>query len=356
LLSVRELRTHFHTRDGTVRAVDGVSFDVHRGETVCLVGESGSGKTVTCESITRLISTPPGEIVSGDIRFDDRDLTLLSSKRLREVRGDRIAHVFQNPQNALDPVYTIGAQLVEAIRIHCDVSKAAARERAISLLNRVGLPKPATRMDNYPHQFSGGMRQRVVIAIALAADPDLLIADEPTTALDVTIEAQILNLLNELQRERGMAILFVTHDLGVVAEVADRVVVMYAGKVMERAGVYDCFERPAHPYTQALLRSLPGGRGVSKPIGGSPPDPADSPAGCRFHPRCPHAVAECSTGEQPPLLPAPSEDDVGLDQQASCVFYAPGHDRQVVRDGLDTTSSSRATSESKRATGGESES
>jgi peptide/nickel transport system ATP-binding protein len=361
LLSVRDLRTQFHTREGIVRAVDGVSFDVHRGETVCLVGESGSGKTVCCESITGLLSTPPGEIASGAIDFDGRDLAALSETQLREIRGDRIAHVFQNPGNALDPVYTVGAQLIEAIRLHREVSKSTARERTISLLDRVGLPKPAARIEDYPHELSGGMKQRAVIAMALSADPDLLIADEPTTALDVTIEAEILRLLKDLQRERELAILFVTHDLGVVAEIADRVVVMYAGKVMERADVYDLFERPAHPYTQALLRSLPETPGATEPIGGSPADPLRPPDGCRFHPRCPHAIADCATGDQPPpFLPPDTRTGNGnetgttvADQRASCVFYDGEHDASTVRDGDDGSRESGTDRGAKRTGGGE---
>jgi len=275
LLSIRDLRTVFHTDEGLVRAVDGVSFDVGRGETVCLVGESGSGKTVTGESITRLIRMPPGEIAGGEIVFDGRDLTGLSDAELRDLRGDRIAHVFQNPQGALNPVYTVGWQIVEAIQLHQDVAGAEARSRGIDLLDRVGIPEATRRFDDYPHEFSGGMKQRVSIAMALATNPDLLIADEPTTALDVTIQNQILGLLDELQAEFDMSILLITHDLGVVAEVADRVVVMYAGKVMERGGVFDVFERPSHPYTRALLDCLPGRGGGARSIGGTLPSPID---------------------------------------------------------------------------------
>jgi peptide/nickel transport system ATP-binding protein len=308
LLSVENLRTQFHTDEGVVRAVDGVSFEIDRGETVCLVGESGSGKSVTSESITRIIPIPPGEIAGGSIRFDGRELTDLSETALREVRGDRIAHVFQNPQETLNPVYRVGRQIGETIRIHEDVDGDEVRRRAIDLLDRVGIPDAAERVDDYPHEMSGGMKQRVVIAMALAARPDLLIADEPTTALDVTIQAQILRLLEDLQAEFDMAVLFVTHDLGVVAEVADRVVVMYAGKVMERANVYELFESPGHPYTQALLACLPGRGDATTAIGGSLPAPTDPPDGCRFHPRCPHAVADCETGGHPPLYPVPDPD------------------------------------------------
>ncbi|SDZ81258.1 peptide/nickel transport system ATP-binding protein [Haloplanus vescus] len=331
LLSIRDLRTVFHTDEGLVRAVDGVSFDVDRGETVCLVGESGSGKTVTGESITRLIRTPPGEIAGGEIVFDGRDLTTLSDAELRSLRGDRIAHVFQNPQGALNPVYTVGWQIVEAIRLHEDVDEPTARSRAIDLLDRVGIPEATRRFDDYPHEFSGGMKQRVSLAMALATSPDLLIADEPTTALDVTIQNQILDLLRELQDEFDMSILLITHDLGVVAEVADRVVVMYAGKVMERGGVFDVFERPSHPYTRALLECLPG-RGEGAAIGGTLPPATDPPDGCRFHPRCSYAVDACSEGEQPPACAA--DDDP--DHVVSCVHYEPGGDPSVVRDDRET--------------------
>ena len=297
LLSIRDLRTVFHTDDGLVRAVDGVSFDVGRGETVCIVGESGSGKTVTGESITRLLRIPPGEVAGGEIVFDGRDLTTLDDETLRSLRGDRIAHVFQNPQGALNPVYTVGWQIVEAIQLHDDVTREAARDRAIDLLDRVGIPEATRRFDDYPHEFSGGMKQRVAIAMALATNPDLLIADEPTTALDVTIQNQILSLLDDLQTEFDMSVLLITHDLGVVAEVADRVVVMYAGKVMERGGVFDVFERPSHPYTRALLDCLPGRGDGAASIGGRLPSPIDPPAGCRFHPRCEYAVDACREGD-----------------------------------------------------------
>ncbi|KTG14422.1 ABC transporter ATP-binding protein [Haloferax profundi] len=338
LLSVRNLHVQFNTDEGVVRAVDGVSFDVKRGETVCVVGESGSGKTVACESITRLLPMPPGEIADGEILFDGEDLTDASEKRLESIRGGRIAHVFQNPQSALNPVYPVGAQIVEAIRLHRDVSKQAARDRAIDLLDRVGIPEATARIDDYPHEFSGGMKQRVVIAMALSADPDLLIADEPTTALDVTIQAQILRLLHDLQDEFDMSIVFVTHDLGVVAEIADRVVVMYAGKVMETGSVYDVFDRPSHPYTQALLDCLPGQGESMRPIGGTLPDPKRPPAGCRFHPRCPHATADCRAGDHPEPL------TVDAGHEAACVYYGPGYDSSVIRGG--------SASESRVADGG----
>jgi peptide/nickel transport system ATP-binding protein len=325
LLAVEDLRTHFHTDEGTVRAVDGIDFEVNRGETVCIVGESGSGKTVASETITQIIPSPPGEIAGGTIRFDGDDITNLSEKRLRKIRGGRIGHVFQNPQGALNPVYTVGWQIVEAIQLHSDLDRDDARRKAIDLLDRVGIPEASARFDDYPHEFSGGMKQRVVIAMALASEPDLLIADEPTTALDVTIQAQILRLLQELQAEFDMAILLITHDLGVVAEVADRVVVMYAGKVMETGDVYRIFEDPAHPYTRALLDCLPGRGGDTRSIGGSLPDPTDPPDGCRFAARCPHAVEDCHVGDQPPMY------DVGTgDHEVSCVHFAPGGDPSIV--------------------------
>ncbi|WP_312909553.1 ABC transporter ATP-binding protein [Natronosalvus caseinilyticus] len=325
LLSVRDLHTVFHTDEGTVHAVDGVSFDVERGETVCIVGESGSGKSVTTESITRILKMPPGEIASGEIVFDGQDVTAMSDKEIRQIRGGRISHIFQNPQSALNPVYTVGAQIREAINTHQDLAKAAARERAIELLDEVGIPEAASRIDDYPHEFSGGMKQRAIIAMALACEPDLLIADEPTTALDVTIESQILDLLMDLQEEFDMSIIFVTHDLGVVAEVADRVIVMYAGKVMERADVYDLFDNPAHPYTRALLKCLPGSSGTIEPIGGTLPSVLSPPDGCRFADRCPYAIDDCTVGNQPDLVPATTGDHT-----VSCLYYHDGYDESVV--------------------------
>ena len=316
LLSIENLHTQFHTDEGTVKAVDGVTFDVDRGETVCVVGESGSGKSVTAESITRLIPMPPGEISEGAVYFDGRDVTQLPESEVRALRGGRIGHVFQNPQGALNPVYTVGYQIREAINAHQDVTKEEARQQAIDLLESTGIPEAATRVDDYPHEFSGGMKQRVVIAIALACEPDLLIADEPTTALDVTIEAQILDLFRDLQEEFDMSIVFITHDLGVVAEVADKVVVMYAGKVMEAGDANRVFENPAHPYTKALLECLPGTPGEIRPIPGSLPSAINPPDGCRFADRCNYAIDECHTGEQPPLHHVDGEA-----HNASCVHY-----------------------------------
>ncbi|MCO8245543.1 ABC transporter ATP-binding protein [Haladaptatus sp. AB643] len=337
LLSVDDLRVTFDTDRGVVHALDGVSFDVNRGETVCLVGESGSGKTVACESLTRLVPSPPARI-SGTVRFDGRDLLSAGTKTLNSIRGGRIAYVFQNPQDTLDPVYTVGRQLVEAIRLHRDVSRDAARRRAIELLDRVGIPNPAERFDEYPHEFSCGMKQRVVIAMALSCEPDLLVADEPTTALDVTTQSGILHLLKTLQAERDMAVLFVTHDLGVVAQVADRVVVLYAGKVMERGDVFDIFDRPAHPYTDALLDSVPRRGRTPKPIGGSLPDPTDPPDGCRFHPRCPHATDDCREGPQPPLQALEGDG-----HRVSCVYYDDDHDAGNVNELRATAETTTAT-------------
>jgi peptide/nickel transport system ATP-binding protein len=316
LLSVRGLTTRFHTDEETVHAVEDVSFDIRAGETVCLVGESGSGKTVTGESITRLVDSPPGEI-TGEVRFRGESLLEASPRRMRAIRGAEIAHVFQNPQDALNPVYTVGQQIAEVVTIHENVSRRAARRRALDLLDRVRIPDPASAIDSYPHELSGGMKQRVLVAMALAGDPDLLVADEPTTALDVTIQAGILDLLADLQADLGMAILFITHDLGVVARIADRVVVLYAGRVMERGTARQVFHDPAHPYTRALLACLPGRGGESRSIGGDLPSATTPPAGCRFADRCPFAVADCHEGAHPDLVRVTDDgtalagDDVG---------------------------------------------
>ncbi|PSP28312.1 peptide ABC transporter ATP-binding protein [Halobacteriales archaeon QH_2_65_14] len=325
LLEVEDLSTTFRTDAGTLLAVDGIDFTVRKGETVCIVGESGSGKTVATESITRLIKEPPGQ-VDGTIRNKGLNLMELSEKELRSIRGNNIAHIFQNPQEAMNHCYTVGWQIVEALRVHQDVPKKEARARAIDLLDRVGIANASARFNDYPHEFSGGQKQRAMIAMALVAEPDLLIADEPTTALDVTVQAQILRLLNELQEEYGMSILFVTHDLGVVAEIADRVIVMYSGKVMERGDVFQIFEQPAHPYTQALMRCLPDKGVDTGGIPGQLPDPLDPPDGCRFAPRCEHAIEDCTIGEQP------AEMEIDSDHEVSCVFYQHGYDESVVRD------------------------
>ncbi len=302
LLEVRDLQTWFHTDDGVVRAVDGVSLALDAGKTLAVVGESGSGKSVTSLSILRLIPEPPGRIEGGSIRFRGRELLTLAPRELRAVRGREISMIFQEPMTSLNPVYTCGEQILETIVLHEKVSRAEARKRAIEMLRLVGIPSPEQRVDEYPHQMSGGMRQRVMIAMALACRPAILIADEPTTALDVTIQAQILELLKKLQAELGMAVLLITHDLGVVAETADHVAVMYAGQVVESCDVRAAFERPLHPYTSGLLHSLPRlgeARESLRVIPGTVPNPAAFPAGCRFHPRCPVAIEKCR--ELPPL-------------------------------------------------------
>ena len=314
LLELRELQTHFFTDDGVVRAVDGVSYDVHAGETLAVVGESGSGKSVTALSVLRLVATPPGRIVGGSITFRGRDLLSLSETEMRAVRGKEISMIFQEPMTSLNPVYSCGEQIIEVLMLHGRMSRSAARERAVELMQKTGIPSPEQRVDEYPHQMSGGMRQRVMIAMALACKPALLIADEPTTALDVTIQAQILELLKHLRRELGMAVLLITHDLGVVAETADRVAVMYAGQVVEYCGVRDTFRATRHPYTAGLLASLPrlgAERDRLRVIPGSVPNPLRFPAGCRFHPRCPIAVERCRS-EMPALR------DVGGGHLARC--------------------------------------
>jgi oligopeptide/dipeptide ABC transporter ATP-binding protein len=304
VLEIRDLQTHFFTQDGVVRAVDGVSLELDGRETLAVVGESGSGKSVTALSILGLIPSRLGRIVGGSIRYRERELVGMPSAELRKIRGKRIAMIFQEPMTSLNPVYSCGEQIIETVTLHEGLNRRAARERAIEMLRWTGIPSPEQRVDEYPHQMSGGMRQRVMIAMALACRPDLLIADEPTTALDVTIQAQILDLLRRLQSELGMGVLLITHDLGVVAETADRVAVMYAGQVAESCGVRAAFERPLHPYTAGLLASLPRlGSRVERlrVIPGQVPDPAHHPQGCRFHPRCPLAEERCRR-EIPPLL------------------------------------------------------
>jgi oligopeptide/dipeptide ABC transporter ATP-binding protein len=320
LLEVRNLQTHFPTRAGLVRAVDGVSFYLDKGELLGLVGESGCGKSITALSVMRLIS-PPGRIVSGEILFDGEDLLKLSEARLREIRGDDIAMIFQDPMTSLNPVFTVGDQIGEALRLHRRLSKQDARRATIEAMKEVAIPDPARRVDDYPHQLSGGMRQRVMIAMALACDPKLLIADEPTTALDVTIQAQILELLDELRRTRELAILLITHDLGVVAEVADRVAVMYTGRIVEESPVDELFARPRHPYTEGLLRSVPKltMEDVEKKkrletIEGMVPSPTALPAGCHFAPRCPHRMPRCTEGVIPLY-------ELGNDVRVRCVLY-----------------------------------
>ena len=310
VLRVRDLRTYFVTGRGagTARAVDGVSFELYPGETLGIVGESGCGKTVMSLSILRLVAEPPGHIRPGSvIEFEGRNLLTLPAEELRAIRGNRIAMVFQEPMTSLNPVFTVGDQIAEAAIVHQHLPSAAARARAIEMLRLVGIPDPDTSVDAYPHQLSGGMRQRVMIAMALVCHPAVLIADEPTTALDVTIQAQILELLARLQRELGMALLLITHDLGVVAGSANRVVVMYAGQVVETADTPTLFARPLHPYTSGLMQSVPRldhGREPLHGIPGSVPAATDWPTGCRFHPRCPYAWDKCAT-EEPPVLAGP---------------------------------------------------
>jgi oligopeptide/dipeptide ABC transporter ATP-binding protein len=307
-LEVRDLTTHFFTREGVVRAVDGVSFSLERGRTLGIVGESGCGKSVTALSIMGLIPKPPARIVKGSVTFEGQELTTLSERDLENVRGRNIAMIFQDPMTSLNPTLTIGTQITETLRRHLDLSKSAARQRAVELLEEVQIPNAANRLDDYPHRYSGGMRQRVMIAIALACNPGLLIADEPTTALDVTVQAQILDLLEELRVSHEMAMILITHDMGVVAEAADEIAVMYAGQIVEQAGVLELFDHPEHPYTEALLGALPQIEGVGvregrlTAIPGRPPDLIAPPAGCRFAPRCPFASNKDSCMDEPQEL------------------------------------------------------
>jgi oligopeptide transport system ATP-binding protein len=308
LLEVKDLRTYFHTREGVVRAVDGVSFEVETRKTLGIVGESGCGKSVTALSIMALLPTPPARIEGGSVLFEGRDLTTLPERRLEDIRGAEIGMIFQDPMTSLNPTLTIGTQITETLRRHLALDKKSARRRAVELLEEVRIPNAARRLDDYPHRYSGGMRQRVMIAIAISCNPKLLIADEPTTALDVTVQAQVLDLLEDLRQEHEMAMIVITHDMGVVAEVADDVVVMYAGQVLEQAPAEELFGHPEHPYTEALLTALPQmeGEGVREgrltTIPGRPPDLVDPPDACRFAPRCPHAGRGDSCATKPPEL------------------------------------------------------
>jgi peptide/nickel transport system ATP-binding protein len=304
ILSVKDLKTYFFTRRGVVRAVDSVSFDLVKGECLCLVGESGCGKTVTALSILGLIDSPPGRIVGGEIFYDGVDLTKCSAERLRHIRGREIAMIFQDAQSALNPVFTIGDQIVEQIRLHLKVSQRGARKRAINLLKEVGIPSPAEVVGYYPHQLSGGMRQRAMIAMGLSCNPRLLIADEPTTAVDVTIKAQIIDILRRLKERRKMSLIFITHELGIVSEIGDRIVVMYAGRVAETAAVTELLKNPKHPYTAGLISCLPDITQAKErldSIPGTVPSPDNLPAGCLFHPRCNRAMAICRKEEPPPI-------------------------------------------------------
>jgi len=320
LLEIRDLQTHFPTRAGLVRSVDGVSFNVAPGELLGLVGESGCGKSITALSIMGLIA-PPGKIVAGSIKFKGEELTTAKTERLREIRGNDIAMIFQDPMTSLNPVFTVGEQIAEALRLHRRLDKASAWQGAIDAMREVSIPSPERRVNDYPHQLSGGMRQRVMIAMALACDPELLIADEPTTALDVTIQAQILELLDELRKTRKLAVLLITHDLGVVAEVADRVCVMYTGKIVEESDVNELFADPKHPYTRGLLRSVPklSVAGIEKAerlqtIEGTVPSPTNLPPGCHFAPRCEFRMPICTEMEIP-LYELPQ------DARVRCVLY-----------------------------------
>ncbi|TWE28434.1 ABC transporter ATP-binding protein [Prauserella muralis] len=344
LLEVSNLRVRFPTRHGRVEAVSDMSFTVAEGETVAIVGESGSGKSVTALSVMGLLNS--GSIESGSIRFRGEDLTAAEPRRMRQIRGEEIAMVFQNPMAALDPLYTVGNQVAEAIRIHRDVSAAEARARAVELLREVGLPDPERRARSYPHELSGGQQQRVVIAIALSCNPALLIADEPTTALDVTVEAQILRLMRTLQADHGTALLFITHDMGVVAEMADRVVVMYAGKVVEQGTVEQVLREPQNPYTLALLRSIPSpdiSRDTLMPaIRGSVPSLLDTPSGCRFHPRCPRVLDRC-VREEPPLAALPGQRD------SRCWLHLQPDGGLLPAESTDSTESTESTGSADRS-------
>lgn len=318
ILQINHLVTEFDTDEGRVRAVDDVSFTVKAGETLGIVGESGCGKSVTAQSIMRLLPQPMGQIAGGEILFKGEDLVSLTLEQMRKIRGAKIGMVFQEPMTALNPVHTIGRQLAEVLLLHKNITHQQALQQSVDLLDKVGIPSPDIRMGEYPHQLSGGMRQRVVIAIALACQPELLIADEPTTALDVTIQAQILELISELQRDMGMAVMLITHDLGVIAETCKEVVVMYAGKVAEQGSVYDIFDRPTHPYTQGLLSSIP--RLDTEPksrlqiIPGMVPGLLDLPAGCRFQNRCQYRQADC-------LTRVPPEHWVAEGHRVSCLHW-----------------------------------
>ncbi len=315
LLEIDNLQTHFFTSGGTVKAVDGVSYDVNAGETVAVVGESGSGKSVTALSILRLIPKPPGEIVGGEIRFQGKNLAFCSEDEIREIRGRDISMIFQEPMTSLNPVLSIGMQLTEPMLAHMNMSEADAKERAVKLLEMVGINEPRRRIDQYPHHLSGGMRQRVMIAMSLACEPKLIIADEPTTALDVTIQAQILELMKNLTRDMGVAMIIITHNLGVVARYADRVNVMYAGRIVESGSATDIYHRPRHPYTLALLKSVPRmdrpRQAKLDPVEGQPPDLTRLDGGCSFRPRCKFAVEECAKSY-------PALEDVGGSHFSAC--------------------------------------
>jgi len=317
ILDIKNLHTYFYTDEGVVKSVNDVSFEIYKGETLAVVGESGCGKSVTSMSVMRLIPQPPGKIAGGEILFRGKDLTKISEVEMRKIRGNDISVIFQEPMTSLNPVYTVGDQIMESLMLHRKLDYAQARTRTIEMLEKVGIPSPEVRVDEYPHQMSGGMKQRVMIAMALCCNPVMVIADEPTTALDVTIQAQILELLLALQNEYGMSILLITHDLAVVAEMAHRVVVMYASKVVERADIYELFANPKHPYTVGLFNSIPGiddEKKMLEPIRGMVPNPLDFPEGCKFNTRCNHVMDLCKEKE-PPFF------EVGKNHLAACWLY-----------------------------------
>ena len=324
LLQVKDLRTHFYTEAGVVKAVDGVDLEINKGETLGVVGESGSGKSITAMSIMRLIPVPPGKIVSGEVIFDGKDLIKATESDMMKIRGNDIAMIFQDPMTSLNPVLTVGEQIMEAIILHQKTGRSEAKKRAVEMLKKVGIPEAESRVNNYPHQFSGGMRQRVMIAMALSCNPKLLIADEPTTALDVTIQAQILDLMNNLKKDFGTAIMMITHDLGVVAELCQKVLVMYAGNTVEYTSAEALFAAPKHPYTWGLLGSLPkldeSAKQRLEPIEGQPPDLRRLPQGCNFAPRCKHKKPICE--QQKPTL-----QEIEPGHFVSCFLYGEGGKR-----------------------------
>ncbi|WP_420035409.1 ABC transporter ATP-binding protein [Streptomyces sp. cg28] len=324
LLEVRDLHVEFHTRDGIVRAVNGVNYSVNSGETLAVLGESGSGKSVTAQAIMGILDMPPGKIPQGEIRYRGQDMLKMSADERRKVRGAKIAMIFQDALSSLNPVLTVGYQLGEMFRVHQGMSKKDAKAKSIELMDRVRIPAARERVNDYPHQFSGGMRQRIMIAMALALEPDLIIADEPTTALDVTVQAQVMDLLAELQREYNMGLILITHDLGVVADVADKIAVMYAGRIVEQAPVHELYKRPAHPYTRGLLDSIPRldqkGQELYA-IQGLPPNLLKVPSGCAFNPRCPKAQDICRT-DVPALVEITERDGGALPgRRSACHFW-----------------------------------
>jgi oligopeptide transport system ATP-binding protein len=324
LLEVRDLHVEFHTRDGVVKAVNGVNYSVAAGETLAVLGESGSGKSVTAQAVMGIVDMPPGKIPQGEVRFRGRDMLTMSDEQRRQLRGQKIAMIFQDALSALNPVLSVGYQLGEMFRVHQGMSRKDAKAKSVELMERVGIPGARSRVNDFPHQFSGGMRQRIMIAMALALEPDLIIADEPTTALDVTVQAQVMELLAELQREYHMGLILITHDLGVVADVADKIAVMYAGRIVETAPVHELYKRPAHPYTRGLLDSIPRldhkGHDLYA-VRGLPPNMTRVPPGCAFHPRCPKAQDVCRTDE-PALLSVTEKDGAELPGRSSaCHFW-----------------------------------